>query len=150
LPSNVTIDFDKSDHSLLSTQVKFKTGMVRGPGLYRIDMGILDDKEIKVRIESELREVIATIPAHFDPHLKWDYIKMQMRNIFTQEITIKNSKDKMTLKYVETELNTLLKIQEEELLANCAESHKSLILIKEIARCEKEVDLFRESYAKKP
>ncbi len=89
LSSTVTIDFDKSDHSLLSTQVEFKTGMVRGPGLYRIDMGILDDKQIKDRIKSELREVITAIPAHFDPHLKWDYIKMQIRNIFTQEIAKK-------------------------------------------------------------
>ncbi len=130
LSSTVSIDFDKSDHSLLSTQVEFNTGMVRGPGLYRIDVGILDNKEIKDKIESELKEVIATIPAHFDPHLRWDYIKMQIRNIFTQEITTKNSKDKMTLNYVETELNTLLKIQEEELLVNGAESHKSLILKK--------------------
>ncbi len=51
--------------------------------------------------------------------------------------------------YEYLELNTLLRIQEEELLVGGAESHRSLILIKEIMRCEKEVDMFRESFAKK-
>ena len=55
----------------------------------------------------------------------------------------------MTLQYVEIELNTLLNIQEEELLTNGPDSHRSLILKKEITRCEKEVDVFRDAYAKK-
>jgi len=150
LSSIVTIDFDKSDHSLVTTEIEFNTGKTRGPGSYKIDITVLEIKDTRDRIEQELKNAISEIPQHFDPHLRWDYIKMKIRETFMMETNDRNSKDKLMIQILEVELNTLLRLQEEELLLNRdPDSRKSVILKKELERCESETSVFREIYAKK-
>ncbi len=105
--SSVIVDFDQSDHSLLITKIKLKILNNRGPGCYKINPLILDNEYVKKEIEMQITSLIESVSLHFDPHLKWDYIKMGIRNIFMKFGFSISKSNKFEMECVEKELNTL-------------------------------------------
>ena len=147
--SEVVVDFDQSDHSLLVTTIKLKSLQNRGPGCYKINPLILDNEYVKKEIELQILSLIESVPPHFDPHLKWDYIKMGIRNIFMKAGSEMSKSNKFELECVEGELN-LLHSKLEQLITNGAlESDDNVRVLKlEIKRCTLIVDKQRDIEAK--
>ena len=54
--------FDDSDHALLETTIRLRTNLDRGPGLFRINIDVLDDEVLLQKVERELIFQIEQIP----------------------------------------------------------------------------------------
>ncbi len=147
--SSVVVDFDQSDHSLLITRIKLKTLNNRGPGCYKINPLILDNEYVKKEIEMQITSLMESVPVHFDPHLKWDYIKMGIRNIFMNFGSSVSKSNKFELECVEKELNMLHSKLDHLLTDGSLESDDAVRILKlEIKRCNEIVDKQRDLEAK--
>jgi len=149
LNSNVTIDFDQSDHSMLITSFVINDPTPRGPGCYKINPIILENESIRREIDHEIIKVIGATPDHFDPHQKWDYIKMGLRGIFMTVSSIENKSNRFELECSERELNVLHEKLNQLLAAGGLDTDMSVRLLKmEIKRCTESVDKQRDIEAK--
>lgn len=149
LDSTVITDFDQSDHSLIITKIAMKHQKPRGPGCYKINPTVLDNEYVRNDIEAQLRVIIEQVPQHFDPHIKWDYIKLSVCNIFMEACSIEKKSNKFELETVENELN-LLHARRDQLMAEGNLETDLIIrtLELEIKRCSDIVDKQREIEAK--
>jgi len=149
LDSNVIIDFDQSDHSMLTTNFLISNINPKGPGCYKINPAILENDSIKREIEGQITDLIGNTPVHFDPHVKWDYIKMGIRNIFMVSCSNENRSNKFELECAEKELNLLHQRLTQLLAEGGHESDNHIRLLNlEIKRCTESVDRQREIEAK--
>jgi len=149
LESNVITDFDQSDHSMLVTTFLISNSNPRGPGCFKINPVILENESVKVEVEQQIAILIDTAPAHFNPHLKWDYVKMGLRNIFMTACSNENKSNKFELECAESELNLLHNRLTQLLAEGSLDSDNSVKLLKlEIKRCTDMVDRQREVEAK--
>jgi len=149
LDAEVVTDFDQSDHSLLITKLKVTTNKPRGPGCFKINPCILENENVKAEIGEKISTLIDQTPIHFDPHVKWDYIKLGIRNIFMEACSNVSKSNKFELKCAESELN-LLHSKLENLITNGLSETDPLIRLTnlEIKRCEAAVSKQREIEAK--
>jgi hypothetical protein len=69
---------DKSDHALVESTCKIIK--VRGPGMARIDIGFLENPEIREKFITFLNEVWNTRPEHWNPHEKLEFLKTCIRS----------------------------------------------------------------------
>jgi len=149
LDAEVITDFDQSDHSLLVTKLKVSTNKPRGPGCYKINPGILDNDNVRAEIEKKISTHIDRVPSHFDPHVKWDYIKLGIRNIFMEACSNESKSNKFELKCAESELNFLHNKLENLLTSGADETDPTVMITKlEIKRCETAVNRQREIESK--
>jgi len=147
--AEVVTDFGQSDHSLLMTRMVCVTNRPRGPGYYKINPCLLENPCIKAEIELEISTLIDEAPNHFNPHLKWDYVKLGIRGIFMKICARENKSNKFELECAETELNLLHAKLQSLLAAGAIELDPSICLTKlEIKRCEALVIKQRELEAK--
>ncbi len=128
--SNVVADFDQSDHSLLSSKFLINSVIQWGPGYYKINPTILETDQIKKDINQQINHLINSVPQHFNPHLKWDYIKMGIRNIFMTVSSIENKSNKFELECAEKELNSLQLRLEHLLIENKQDDDLSVRALK--------------------
>jgi len=123
--------------------------MNRGPGCYKINPLILENELVKKEIELQILSLIESVPLHFDPHLKWDYIKMGIRNIFLKVGSEVSRTDKFELECVETELNLLHSKLEQMISSGGLETDENVRVLKlEIKRCTLIVDKQRDIEAR--
>jgi len=149
LDAEVVTDFDQSDHSLLITKLKVSTNKPRGPGCYKINPNILDNESVKAEIEGKISILIDQSPTHFDPHVKWDYIKLGIRNIFMEACSNVSKSNKFELKCAESELNFLHGKLESLLADGASDADPSIMITRlEIKRCEAAVDRQRDIEAR--
>ncbi len=149
LDSNVITDFDQSDHSMVITSFEINNPNPRGPGCYKINPTILDNESIKNEIREQIIDVIKSTPDHFDPHLKFDYVKMNIRNIFMKANSIEARSNKFELECAEKELNTLHEKLNRLTVEGYLEADISVRMLKlEIKRCTESVDRQRSLEAK--
>jgi len=149
LDSNVITDFDQSDHSMLITNFLISNINDRGPGCYKINPTVLENESVKKEIEQQISNLIGTTPDHFNPHLKWDYIKMGIRNIFMTACSRENKSNKFELECAESELNSLHQRLTQLLTEGGLDSDMPVRLLRlEIKRCTEAVDKQREIEAR--
>jgi len=77
--------FEKSDHALLECVFVFKSVKTKGPGLPRLSPDILNIPEIVNDIKVKLREIILEMPESWNPHIKWEYLKVMLRSLAWEE-----------------------------------------------------------------
>jgi len=98
--------FDKSDHAAIIAKFEIKDYQ-RGPGLPRVDTGFLNNEGFKREFTLRLNECIESIPDSWDPHKKWEFIKVTIRSI-AWDITSKFKKsEEAEYKAVCNQLNSL-------------------------------------------
>ncbi len=79
--TNIDWVFDKSDHAAVIVEFEIRGGVNRGPGLPRVDSGMLSDSNIKREFNQRLLECLETIPESWNPNAKWEFIKVSIRSI---------------------------------------------------------------------
>jgi hypothetical protein len=75
----VTTSLTKSDHSALITSVSLLEDTKIGKSFYKINPTLYEESGNVEELKAHIREQINSIPTHWDPHMKWEYIKMQIR-----------------------------------------------------------------------
>jgi len=73
--------FDRSDHASLEVVIRIKRDIMRGPGLPKVDSNLLKSDHITRDIRQNLLETISAIPEGWDPHKKWEFVKVMLRSL---------------------------------------------------------------------
>lgn len=106
---------DISDH--MAVKVSLKDNEIdKGPGIRRLNIECLEDDNTLQLCKQLLDEQIKQIPTHWNPHIKWEFIKMSIRTTITQFACKQKSADKLHKEGLEAELNVLNKILENALI----------------------------------
>jgi hypothetical protein len=79
----------------------------QGPGIRRCNADLLENKECLKRVQEDLLNKLNENTNGWNPHVKLDYAKMNLRNTLIAEGRVKARKDKSTLFYVTQEVNQL-------------------------------------------
>jgi len=77
--------FDRSDHAMVQCNININNSQSKGPGLPKVDPGLLDNLEIANDIKSKLKSLISEIPNEWNPHNTWEYIKTMIRSLAWEE-----------------------------------------------------------------
>jgi exonuclease III len=121
--------FNERDHSLVISELAFSS-IDYGPGVVRVNSGMLENPEIKSRVIDQLKEVCEQIPASWSPHQVIDFFKYSLRKIMLTEDKAKARSDKNILTQTNEEINLLSTKLNEVLLK--AENEKCTSLKKKL------------------
>jgi hypothetical protein len=78
--------FEKSDHAALLIDILSEDEPIRGPGLPRINIKILEDQSVTKQIEKELEEMMRQASNDWNPHTKLEFFKMTIRSVFANKV----------------------------------------------------------------
>jgi len=104
--SNVTYEFNESDHQYLSTEICVSE-LKYGPGILRVNSTLLECPVIKDRVVNDIKLKLDEIPTNWNPHQVLDYFKYSLRIIMLKEGRIKSNHDKNKLELSNIEINRL-------------------------------------------
>jgi exonuclease III len=104
--------FDDSDHALVGTNFNVVTQFLKGPGLTRLNVDILDNHYTLEHVRLELKNQIDSIPSHWNPHLKLDFIKVAIRSIISEYSGKQSRKNTTEQDAIKDQLNTLYETKE--------------------------------------
>ena len=120
--------FDRSDHALLRVNITIKAAVVRGPGLPRVDPSILEDESIKREVLDRLRDTVETIPEHWNPNQRWEFLKVNVRSTMWEISARMKKLQNMELEATKEQLNNL-KANKEKL---CSDQTRDQSLLQSI------------------
>jgi len=104
--SNVTYEYNESDHQYLSTEILIDS-LKFGPGIQRVNATLLNDPEIKDKVTNELNNKLLEIPLGSNPHQILDFFKFSLRTIMLREGKEQSKIDKNRLELSNIEINRL-------------------------------------------
>ena len=99
--------FESSDHAAVILNFKLENEQVRGPGLTKVNVKLLNNKESKKNIEHELEEAMKQADVGWNPHLKLEFLKVMIRSIFALETNKSRSRIKTDLEDREITMNQM-------------------------------------------
>jgi exonuclease III len=99
--------FDQSDHAAVKVGFTFLNTIVKGPGLPKININVLDDPKVKQRIESEINEQLGQMPSQWDPHLKLEFMKVAIRSVFAQQTSVRKTLLRTEIEETESAVNVI-------------------------------------------
>jgi len=104
--------FDSSDHAAVLVEL-FTSESPRGPGLTKVNNGILKDPEISKKIGLEIEEMMSQSDPDWNPHTKLEFLKVCIRSVFASKVSEGRVKMTKTISEKEDEINQLenLKIE---------------------------------------
>ena len=82
--------FDQSDHAMIFADLIIESDIIMGKGYFKANSKLLEFPQYHQQIKEHILNSIEQSNVITDPHVKWDYIKMEIRNIF-MEIGKENS-----------------------------------------------------------
>lgn len=93
-----------SDHCSVNAKIHLPTQTKSGPGYYKINMRIFEKSDNLEIAKSHIVHSIEQIPVEWNPHMKWDYIKMEIRTICIKLSKEESKGNKLEMKLTEEEL----------------------------------------------
>lgn len=110
-----------SDHSPISLTIKFQNKPPRGPGYWKLNVSLLQDKDYITSIKTKLNELKITLNHMENKNLKWEIFKYEIRQHSIQyskyrkknKTEAKVTKEKRLQKLLEQESTTNEAIQTE-------------------------------------
>ena len=107
--------FDKSDHCAIILSLEFPSEIVKGKGYYKIDTELLNNPDDLEKITTHIESISNRIDNNWDPHTIWEYYKMEIRNIFIECESSRNSNYKFEIQSLEKELNDCIEWHKKKL-----------------------------------
>ena len=99
--------FDQSDHAKLEIVFRLPGIRARGPGLPRINVELLEKEHIMVELENRLGELIVGCQPGWDPHMKWEFVKMGIRSIMWEIASREKKIENQETKALNEQINAL-------------------------------------------
>jgi exonuclease III len=135
----INYTFNESDHRFM--QLELETGDVKfGPGIMRANSSLLENPEIKNRVNAHLINIIKENTNNMNPHEKLDYVKMQLRSLLLLEGKTKAIEEKTILEHSYIEIARLNEALENELTKHSLRKCKQ-----HSTNCYKEIDYYKEA-----
>jgi exonuclease III len=106
ISSSTSPFYNESDHSMVITELEFSE-IRYGPGIVRINSGLLEDSEIRKRVIQSLNEVCTQMPDDWDPHQILDFYKYSLRKVMLQEGKAKAKSDRSLIEHTNYEMNLI-------------------------------------------
>jgi len=132
---------NESDHNLLYCEMNFDE-IEQGPGIRRCNADLLENKECLKRVQEDLLNKLNENTNGWNPHMKLDYAKMNLRNTLIAEGRVHARKDKSTLFYVTQEINQLSdKLDKLLIKANAKNNTDIKELLIEIDNIKESIDI---------
>jgi hypothetical protein len=78
--------FDTSDHAAVIIDVKMNDEGMRGPGMTRINIKMLEDPKIASKIGCEITQMVQQAGEHWNPHMRLEYLKVAIRTVFSNNV----------------------------------------------------------------
>jgi exonuclease III len=138
LDSNTYLTPNESDHRLLITEVDLKK-IPFGPGIIRVNSDLLNDPEIKEKVQENIRKIIQTETTNMNPHERLDYVKMKLRNLMLMEGKQKKNNDDNNLNLCNKEIERLGQALDREL------SFHNNHLCTDLSFCMEKIDNLKEA-----
>ena len=83
--------FDKSDHAAVIIKFKVLDEPVKGPGIIKVNVTVLEDPVIAKEVEVEIKEMMSQSLTHWDPHTRLEFLKTVIRSVMaTKSAEVKN------------------------------------------------------------
>ena len=112
ISSDVDWAFERSDHAAVRTRISMLSEIQKGPGIVKVNVDILSDRYKREQISKEIEIMIKQIPTHWNGHMKLEFLKMSIRSIFSNFVSIARKEDKVELESLEQSLNDIEKLRQ--------------------------------------
>ena len=109
--TNIDWAFDSSDHA--SVEVVFEIPKIKelGPGISRTNTIILENPKLVKQIKEELQEYLSQVPAHWNPNIKLEFLKVGIRTIMSEVAKQNKVDNQLRSEMLNGELNHLMNIK---------------------------------------
>jgi len=104
--SYITYAFNESDHNPVTSEFSLEY-VKNGPGIVRANSSLLENSEIRDRINKELSKIIDEMPSNWNPHQILDYFKYNLRALLLREGKKKAAIDRTRLEQANLEMGRL-------------------------------------------
>jgi len=143
ITSSIKADLNESDHCLLYSEFVLDSCKY-GQGIVRCNASLLDDPEIKDKIEKKLKECMDNDTIGWNAHRKLDYYKFKLRLLLLEEGRKKSKMQHNRLEMANLEINRL-KQHLDNLLCNIKGNEIDDSTFGKIASINEAIELAEES-----
>jgi hypothetical protein len=109
--------FDKSDHAALCSYFLFDSEPARVPGITKLIVKLLDDKNYCDQIKQNLVEMLDQISSNWNPHTKLEFTKVAIRTAFSGVAKTANKVKRLECEEIDEQINRMQELKAKEL--NC-------------------------------
>ena len=117
-------NFETSDHAALKIDFVLNEAPVRGPGIIKVNISILEDPKIVIQIRNELNTLLEQVDNSWNPHTTLEFLKVAIRSVFSAKVSEIRKHQYCEISETEEEINQLeslkIKILTDE-KSNCSE-----------------------------
>jgi exonuclease III len=79
--------FEASDHAAVKVDLRLESGVVRGPGIVKVNTKILNDPEITLQVGKEIEEMLMQSEKNWNPHVKLEFLKVVIRTVLASKVS---------------------------------------------------------------
>ncbi len=142
--AQVKWNIDKSDHGCV--QISIKEKLIKGPGLVRCRVYLLDNPEHGKRFEQIMDELMSQANPEWNPHVHLEYLKMSIRSAI-KEVNCLAEYNRVNILNIKQDELEALKIKKQDNIVNKIPLDNQLD--KDIASLEIETDELLELESKR-
>jgi exonuclease III len=118
---------EKSDHAAVFGSFKIGKNLEKGPGIIKINVGLLSSEVTSKEIKRQLDEFLQQMPEDWNPHTKLEYTKMSIRSVFANVGGNVNKERNTAIRDIEIQINRVNQIREAEILKREEDRNKELL-----------------------
>jgi exonuclease III len=100
-------NFETSDHAALKIDFVLNESPVRGPGIIKVNLSILDDPKIAIQIKNELNTFLEQVDNSWNPHTTLEFLKVAIRSVFSAKVSELRKHQYCEISETEEEINQL-------------------------------------------
>jgi hypothetical protein len=105
--SSTNWGFDKSDHVAVTTSIRLKNEIKKGPGITKVNTDILKNPTTIAQIRDEIIFLLSQIPDDWNGHVKLEYLKMVIRSTMAKYKGIERATDRNEIETLELSLKDI-------------------------------------------
>jgi exonuclease III len=100
-------NFETSDHAALKIDFVLNEAPVRGPGIIKVNISILEDPKIVIQIRNELNTLLEQVDNSWNPHTTLEFLKVAIRSVFSAKVSEIRKHQYCEISETEEEINQL-------------------------------------------
>ena len=99
--------FETSDHAAVQIKLKVEKGPIRGPGIVKVNVNVLDNPKIAKQIEEEIEIMMQQTDQTWSPHTKLEFLKVVIRSVFANKTGEIRKNINLEIDELEEEINQM-------------------------------------------
>jgi len=130
--SKINWGFGKSDHAAVTTTIRLRNEVKKGPGIVKVNTRILKDASIVEQIRNELIFLLDQVPEEWNGHKKLDFMKVMLRSTIAKYAGIERRENQDELATLEDSLNDIELLRQQVLGRQDQNQNEKTIMMNKI------------------